>query len=91
MDKNDLMKMADAAEMLAAAATNHAAYLRRQAEGWETLPDHSDYAVVGGSFGPVSQALADWRRLMADLFPTPAESPAETTELEQIVESWQDD
>lgn len=69
MNKQDLMAMLAAAEEITIAAKKHEDRLRLAAEHWDDLPDTSDYAVVGESFAPLSQALASWRRLMTAIFP----------------------
>lgn len=69
MNKQDLMKMADYAAEITAAARKHEAALRWAVDNWDSLPDHSDYAVLGESFEPLSRALAEWRCLMAAIFP----------------------
>ena len=88
MNKNDLMKMAECAAMLTTAARQHEDALRRVVAEWDDLPDYSDYAVVGESFAPLAQALADWRTLMSNLFPAPAEDHAALEDLATSLESW---
>jgi hypothetical protein len=79
-----MMTMLAAAEEISGAAKKHEEYLRLVAARWGELPDTSDYAVVGESFAPLSQALASWRRLMTAIFPLPEPKP----EVENEIAQW---
>lgn len=80
--------MLAAAEEITLAAQKHERCLRLAALKWESLPDTSDYVVSGEAFAPLSQSLADWRVLMAAIFPAQGADGKEIAELESIVAGW---
>lgn len=83
MNKQDLMAMLAAAEEITIAAKKHEDRLRLAAEHWDDLPDTSDYVVCGEAFTPLSKAMANWRGLMATIFPLPEPKPEDETEIAQ--------
>jgi len=87
MNANDLRKMCDYAADLTRAAQQHETSLKaallaaERGEPWEEMQ-------IGEAFSPVSQALANWRGLMARLFPTPPKNAEEMAELAATMETW---
>lgn len=88
MNKNDVLEMLFVAEEITRAAQRHETILREILNDFEDLPDHSDYAVIGESFSPLSQALSHWRGLMAVMFQPAAVVPAQMAELAATLKEW---
>jgi len=86
MTKDDLLRIILSAEMLTIAAKRHEDGLKAIL-AIPDLPEIED-RLIGDLFSPLSQELANWRNLMAAMFPTPDEDPQQMADLEKIVDSW---
>jgi|PlaIllAssembly_1097288.scaffolds.fasta_scaffold3298564_2 hypothetical protein len=72
MNTNDLRKMIEAAAEITRAAQQHEVGLHQALKAMER-GEVEDWQ-VGDCFLPVSRALAEWRVLMAAIFPEPPEA-----------------
>lgn len=86
MNRDDLLKMIDAAKALTAAAQLHESALQALLDKFTGCAE--DARDTGYAFEPVSQALAHWRNLMSVIFPTPEDDPAKMAALAATLETW---
>lgn len=84
MTKEDLMRMIDAANAITVAAQKH----ERDLELLLNLDSLPEDWMIGELFSPISQAMSNWRRLMAAMFPTPEDDAEQIAKLSAIVDSW---